>query len=98
MAPHLPHGDARGMGGRPSLSTLISAPNHTLPPRMKSSSSMTTSEAHTSTPSSGDESDLERVKQVAWRGDWGVRFGGEGAIIKGAAGRRDLNSESKFCH
>lgn len=35
---------------------------------MKSSSSVTTSEAHAPTPSAADESDLERVKQVAWGG------------------------------
>lgn len=37
--------------------------NSTTLPRMKSSSSLITSEAHPSTPSSADESDLERVKQ-----------------------------------
>lgn len=37
--------------------------NSTTLPRMKSSSSVTTSEAHPTTPSSSDESDLERVKQ-----------------------------------
>lgn len=37
--------------------------NSTTLPRMKSSSSVTTSEAHPSTPSSSDDSDLERVKQ-----------------------------------
>lgn len=37
--------------------------NSTTLPRMKSSSSMTASEAHPSTPSAADESDLERVKQ-----------------------------------
>ncbi|EDL23132.1 vasodilator-stimulated phosphoprotein, isoform CRA_e, partial [Mus musculus] len=37
--------------------------NSTTLPRMKSSSSVTTSEAHPSTPCSSDDSDLERVKQ-----------------------------------
>ncbi|XP_053524472.1 vasodilator-stimulated phosphoprotein isoform X5 [Artibeus jamaicensis] len=37
--------------------------NSTTLPRMKSSSSVIPSEVHPSTPSSGDESDLERVKQ-----------------------------------
>ncbi|KAL1791724.1 vasodilator-stimulated phosphoprotein [Sigmodon hispidus] len=37
--------------------------NSTTLPRMKSSSSMTTSKAHSSTPSSSDDSDLGRVKQ-----------------------------------
>lgn len=35
------------------------------PHRMKASSSVTTSEAHPQTHSSGEESELERVKQVA---------------------------------
>lgn len=37
--------------------------NSTTLPRMKSSSSVATSDAHPPTPSSSDESDLERVKQ-----------------------------------
>lgn len=37
--------------------------NSTTLPRMKSSSSVTASEAHPATSSSSDESDLERVKQ-----------------------------------
>lgn len=37
--------------------------NSTTLPRMKASSSVTTSEAHPSTHSSGEESELERVKQ-----------------------------------
>lgn len=37
--------------------------NSTTLPRMKSSSSVTTSDAHPSTSSSSEESDLERVKQ-----------------------------------
>ena len=54
-----------GMGGRGSqpLSNLFSVLNHTNSPRMKSSSSVTASEAHPATSSSSDESDLERVKQ-----------------------------------
>lgn len=57
-----------GMGGRGSqpLSNLFSVLNHTNSPRMKSSSSVTASEAHPATSSSSDESDLERVKQVLW--------------------------------
>lgn len=50
----------------PAQSETVRRPwekNSTTLPRMKSSSSVTTSEAHPSTPSSSDESDLERVKQ-----------------------------------
>lgn len=61
----------REAGEADPLSNHISVPNHTDSPRMKSSSSVTTSEAHPSTPSSSDESDLERVKQVASRGAQG---------------------------
>lgn len=63
-------------GAADPLSNLISIPNHPDSPRMKSSSSVTTSEAHPSTPSSSDESDLERVKQVAQGEGPGVRIGG----------------------
>lgn len=58
---------------------------------MKSSSSVTTSEAHPAPPSSGDESDLERVKQVAWLGDWGC---GSGGYKRGHRKKRDLGLNS----
>lgn len=60
-----------GMGGRGGrLFNLILSQTTPSLSRMKSSSSVTTSEVHPSTPSSSDESDLERVKQVAWGGGW----------------------------
>lgn len=46
----------------PSLTSSLSHANSS---RMKSSSAVTTSEAHPSAHSSSDDSDLERVKQVA---------------------------------
>ena len=67
------------------LSNLVSAPHHATSPRMKSSSSVATSEAHPPTPSSSDESDLERVKQV------GEGTGGEAWGIERRSG-------SRLCH
>lgn len=49
------HNNTPGVGA-----SLLACTNSS---RMKSSSSVTTSEAHPSTPSSSDDSDLERVKQ-----------------------------------
>lgn len=54
--------EARGLSHNESVRRPWEKNSTTLP-RMKSSSSVTTSEAHPSAHSSSDESDLERVKQ-----------------------------------
>lgn len=57
---------------------------------MKSSPSITASEAQSSTHSSGEESDLERVKQVTWDGGWGGGWKLDRGHRKGGDLRPDL--------